>query len=448
MDILTQWAGEIAGLHHEHIAPAARRETVRRILDTLGCSLAAFHAEPVRVARNLALRIHGQPGARLLGTDHASSEEMAAFVNGVAARVLEGNDAYPGGGGHPSDAIMAILAVAEARGKDGRAAVTAVWLAYQLHFAMFRTLALRDTGLDHVFYTTLATAAGVAKLLDLPVAATRHALSLATTSNLALHATRVGAISMWKGAAGANAARNGCFAALLAAESMTGPESPLQGHHSLLGLIGPRESTGILDQPDATLTRACTKFLLSEYHAQSPVIAALQLRPDPKAIERLDVHTYHFTWSEIGSGPEKWIPDTPEAADHSLPYALAATLVDGTYSDAIYAPERLRDPRNRALMQRIHIHEDPALTAIFPKAYPCRLKITLRDGGVLHAEVANPPGHPDSPMTDAQIAGKFNNLAGRVLPAGQVEATWDWLQLLDQQPSLRPLFDLTRLPTP
>ncbi|MDB5370821.1 MAG: 2-methylcitrate dehydratase [Roseomonas sp.] len=441
--VLHRLAEETAGLRHEDITPEARHDTVRRILDTIGCALAAFEAEPVRLARAYARRVQG--GAHLLGTDHRTSEELAGFVNGIMARVMEGNDAYPGGGGHPSDSILAILAVAEARGGSGRDTVTAVWLAYQVHFALFRALQLRDTGLDHVFYTAVATAAGVARLLDLSVEATRHALALAATANLALHATRVGGLSMWKGGAGANAARNGSLAALLAAEGMTGPEAPIDGHHGLLELIGPREIGGFVGQPDAMLTRACYKFLLSEYHAQGPVMAALSLKVAPEAIERLDVFTYHFTWSEIGSGPEKWDPRTPEAADHSLPYVLAATLVDGAYSDAIYAQERLKDPRIRALMPRIFVQEDPALTSIFPRAYPCRLVLTRRDGERQEVTLDNPPGHPDQPLSDAQISEKFRGLARRVLPSERVEALLDWLWGLEAQGDVAALFGLAQI---
>jgi len=45
-----------------------------------------------------------------------------------------------------------------------------------------------------------------------------HALSLAVTPNLCTYQTRAGELSMWKGCAGPNGARNGVFAALLAAE--------------------------------------------------------------------------------------------------------------------------------------------------------------------------------------------------------------------------------------
>ena len=45
-----------------------------------------------------------------------------------------------------------------------------------------------------------------------------QALALAITPNLALGQTRLGELSMWKGCAAANAARNGLFAAMLADE--------------------------------------------------------------------------------------------------------------------------------------------------------------------------------------------------------------------------------------
>jgi 2-methylcitrate dehydratase len=445
--ILTHHARAIAGFDAATLSDAARRDTIRRVLDTIGCGLAAQHHPAVRAGRSLALLSTEAQGATLLGTGHRTAPELAAFVNATAGRVLEGNDAYPGGGGHPSDAILPLLGMAESLDQDGAALIAAVWLAYQVHFALFRDLGLRDHGLDHTHYTTVATAAGAAWLLGLDEAATRHALALAITPNLALHATRVGGLSMWKGAAAGNAARGGVFAARLAAAGMTGPERPLDGHHGLLELIGPRATGPLFHTPDPMLTRAAHKFMLSEYHAQGPMLATLELRRqfEPAEVEKVEVFTYWFTWSEIGSGAEKWRPETPEAADHSLPYMIAAVLTDGAFDDAIFAPERLADPRIQALMPKVVVTEDRALTAIFPRAYPCRVAVTLRGGAVLTAAVPNPPGHPDNPMTDAQMDAKFRRLAGRMLPPARVEAALAWLRALPRQPSLRPLLELVRI---
>jgi 2-methylcitrate dehydratase len=441
---LIRLAEEVAGFDPATLAPEAQHDAQRRILDTLGCALAA-HAHPaVQAARRVAMLSAEQPGATILGTAHRTSPELAAFANAVAGRVLEGNDAYPGGGGHPSDAILPLLGLAESLDADGAALIDAVWIAYQMHFAMFRDLRLREHGLDHTLYNAMATAAGAARLLRLDVATTRHALALALTANLALHATRIGALSMWKGCAAANAARGGIFAARLAAAGMTGPERPLDGHHGLLELIGPRAIGGMLGGPDAMRTRAAHKALLTEYHAQGPILALLSLGVTAAQVARIEVFTYWFTWSEIGSGPEKWRPETPEAADHSLPYMIAAVLVDGGFDDAIFAPARLADPRIAAVMARVRVTEDPMLTARFPRAYPCRVEVTLQDGSVLRAGLDNPPGHPDNPMDDAAMAAKFRMLAGRLLPQARVAQALDWLGALPQQASLRALPPLLR----
>jgi 2-methylcitrate dehydratase len=47
-----------------------------------------------------------------------------------------------------------------------------------------------------------------------------HAIGLAGVCNVALRQTRSGELSMWKGCAFANAARNGVFAATLAAAGL------------------------------------------------------------------------------------------------------------------------------------------------------------------------------------------------------------------------------------
>jgi MmgE/PrpD N-terminal domain len=80
---------------------------------------------------------------------------------------------------------------------------------------------MRDHGLDHVFYTAVASAVGAVRVLGLDHGRIAQAVALAVTPNGALHATRRGELSMWKGVAAGQAARNGVFAALRAAEGTT-----------------------------------------------------------------------------------------------------------------------------------------------------------------------------------------------------------------------------------
>jgi 2-methylcitrate dehydratase len=410
------------------LSDAAIHECKRRLIDTIGCAVSAFDADACRMARSIALRTAVSNGASVIGSRRRTLPELATFANGVMGRFLDGNDCCPGGGGHPSDAIAAVLAAAEHAGADGKATLTAIALAYDVHYRLFHGSRIFNKGLDHVLYTAVASAAGASKLLGLSPPRIRNALAIAFTSNLALGVTRRGELSMWKGCAGANAASNGVFAALLAREGITGPEAPVEGIHGLRELvrdfvIAPRPSDGT-----EAILKTDMKLMATEYHSQSPIIAALELskRFALSDVEHIAINTYTFAYKETGSGAEKWRPKTRETADHSLPYTVAAVLVDGAFNPAIYEPARFEDERILRIADKISVHDDPALSRQVPNAFPCRVEFTV--AGEVHAvSLQNPRGHHDNPMSDDEVTTKFESLTAGKLT---VENTQRVLQAL------------------
>jgi 2-methylcitrate dehydratase len=449
MDATTsQIASYAATLAYADLSADVVHECKRHLLDTVGCALGAFDEPPSRIARTLAERVNVPGGARVLGTGQRALPELAAFANGVMARYLDGNDVFPGGGGHPSDVISAVLAAADLAGADGPGVITGVVLGYEIYGTLFRAACMRDHGLDHVFYTAVGSAIGAAKVLGLDRDRIAQAVALSVTPNIALHATRRGELSMWKGAAAGNAARNGVFAALLAAAGMTGPDKPIDGSDGLRELLGTFElgEFGGNGRP-FQLPRADFKYFLSEFHSQSPITAAIELRQQIAAedIESVTVHTYHFTWSEIGTGPEKWRPTTRESADHSLPYILAAVLIDGRFSDDIFSESRIRDARAHEMASRIAIKEDKDYSRQFPGKIPCRIEIRAKSGKALTAQVDYPRGHTSNPMTDEEVWAKFRMLAGRKLPKAQVEQALEIMWAFEAAKGLDSLFESVRI---
>jgi 2-methylcitrate dehydratase len=450
MDHSTKSIAEFAiRLTYSDLPTEVVQDCKRRIIDTIGCGIAAFDDEPVRIARAVAMRVSVADGASLIGTPHRTLPELAAFANSVASRYLEGNDTYTGGGGHPNDSLLPILGMAQACGANAQTTITAIVLAYEAHRYLFQAFPMRKHAFDYVLYTAVASAVGSAKVLGLPLPQTANAIALAAVPNLGTDVSRRGHLTMWKGCAAPNAARNGVFAAIMASEGMTGPPTPFED--GLTAVIGAEEVCPFpVDPTTFSMLKADYKFFLSEFHAQGPALLALELRPQINLddIEKIEVFTYHFAWFEIGSGAEKWQPTTRETADHSMPYVIACVLIDNVYTDAIFAPERFQDQRTLELMKKITIGEDAEFNKRYPRSLPCRMTITLKNGEQKTAELSNPIGHHDRPMTDAQVVEKFRGLAGRKLPAARLQKILDRVWNMDSDSDWATLFDELRIEAP
>src|SRR5262245_51923793 len=120
-------------LKYADIPEAVVNHCKRVVVDTFGVALAAFDAEPSRIAREIAQRTSVPSGAQIIDASHRTLPELAAFANGVMVRYLDGNDAYPGhSGGHVSDTIPAILAIADITRAHGKAIITSIVLCYEV----------------------------------------------------------------------------------------------------------------------------------------------------------------------------------------------------------------------------------------------------------------------------------------------------------------------------
>ena len=224
-------------LTFDKLTREAVHETKRRFLDSFATAVGAMPSEAYAIAKKCAARISSNPGASILGGGQ-SSVEWATFVNGLLIRYLDFNDTYlskePA---HPSDNLAPVLAVGEAVGAGGRDLITAAVLAYEVQCRFCDAASLRKHGVDHVTYGAISSALAAGKLMKLDAAKLTHAVGIAGVCNVALRQTRSGELSEWKGCAFANAARNGVFAATLAAEGLTGPAPIFEGDLGFFQLV-------------------------------------------------------------------------------------------------------------------------------------------------------------------------------------------------------------------
>jgi 2-methylcitrate dehydratase len=419
-------------------------EAKRRVIDSLGCALGAYDAEPCKIVRNTARSIKTGKGATVLGTSYRTLPELAAFANGTMVRYLDCNDTYlskePA---HPSDNIPAVLAVAEAEGASGKDLITAIVLCYEIQCRLCDAASLRARGWDHVTYGAFSTALGAAKLMGLAKEQMDNAVGIAGVANIALRQTRVGELSMWKGAAFANVARNGVFAAQLAREGMTGPSPIFEGEKGFMELVSGQfklEEFGCKNSPFKIIETYIKHFPI-EYHAQSAVEAALDVRKRLQKdlgknfiqpIKSVEIQSFDAAIGIIGSGKERWNPQTRETADHSLPYCVAIALVDGKIGLEQFSTKRIRDPRLHDFMQKITITEDKQFTRNYPEKISNRVIISTDPGREYMEEVDYPRGHPRNPMGDDEVEKKFRNFAGRILSGARMEKLLDRMWNLEK----------------
>jgi len=437
------------GLKFEDLPAPVVHEVKRRVIDSLGCALGAWHADPCVFARQVALTFSAERGATLLGTAHRSPPDWAAFANGCVVRYFDYNDTYlskePA---HPSDNIPAALAVAEAEGASGRELIVAIALAYEIQCRLCDTSSIRARGWDHVTYGAFSSAIAAGRLMGLGAERLRHAIGIAGVASAALRQSRVGELSHWKGCAFANAARHGVYAALLARAGMTGRAPIFEGEKGFEKLVSGPLDDFRLSKEDFMIVKTSIKFWPAEYHSQSAIEAALKLRTQIKdiaEIESVRVESHGAAVDIIGSEPEKWHPTTRETADHSLPYIVAAALSDGEITERQFTPERLADRRLLDLVQRVEVRRHEELSAAYPTAVGNIVTVQVRNGRALTERVDYPRGHARNPLTDAEVEAKFHSLADKILGADPRKAVCATVWKLDQTRNVKELLSLLQL---
>lgn len=436
MTLARRFAQYAHALTFSDIPAGVVSEAKRRIIDAIACGLAAARENPPGRARR-ALRSLGSSGpATILGTGERTAPDLAGFVNGYLVRYLDYNDTYLSKEAlHPSDNLAGLLAVAEDRAASGRDLITALVVAYEIVCCLADASSIRDRGWDHVTYGGIAVAAAAAKLLGCDLDQIEQAINIAAATGINLRQTRVGELSMWKGAAYGGAARNGVFAAYLAREGFTGPAPVFEGLRGFIAQVsGPLEIPQMAGEGDGDgrfkILDTDIKYWPAEYHSQAAIALALDLRGRgvrPEAIERITVRTFKVAVEIIGGEPEKWAPTTRETADHSMPYLVAAALLDGDITARQFTPARIASDDIRSLMARTRVVEQSDLTAAYPAGIPTILEIAEMNGTTHSARMDFPPGHSRNPLTDAQINEKFTRLARPLLgprSAKALDALW------------------------
>lgn len=453
MTLAHDLANYVHSIKYSDVPENVVHETKKRIVDSIGCAMGAYNAEPVRIARKIAETANDKSGSTIFGTRRKTTPDLGAFVNGIMVRYFDYNDTYlskePA---HPSDNIGPCFSVAETEGASGKDLLLSIILAYEIQCGLCDAADIRHRGWDHVCYGLASTALAAGKLMNLNVDQLTESVNLALNSHITMRQVRAGELSMWKGCSFANSARNGVFSALLAREGMTGPSPIFEGEMGFFKQVsGPFEiNTDDFGGRNGSFKIAETylKYFPAEIHSQSSIWAALEAR---KEIDNLDdivsveIASHEAGYTILGRDPEKWNPMTKETADHSLPYIVAMALIKGKIDNSTYEEKRYRDPRVLEFLKKVTVVEDKDLSAKYPEAVANRVTVKLASGKTVSKQVDYHKGHPKNPMSDKDVEDKFGRLSKRYLNKSQskklLNATWN----LEKARTLREFVSLLRV---
>ncbi len=434
---LTDYAG---ALTYDHLTADAIHAAKVRIIDTLGALMGGFFGRPCQIARKMAAKVPSPDGATVLGTRLKTTPDMAAFVNSTTSRYVELNDVYhwPGSAsGHPSDVVMPVFAAAEHARVSGPDLIAGVVLAYEVYLRI--SDAADNASFDFSNYTCLATSVAAGKLLGLTPTQLAHCISMAVVPNNILGQVRTGYLSMWKAVASGHAGKAGVFAALLAQEDMEGPHMPFEGKNGWCNYITCKSFA--LDTMGGNGTPFKIKDTLIKPRSScastiSSILAAEKVAPRLKgninAVKSVKVEIYQKAM-KMGTGEHHWNPQTREGADHSIPYVVAAAMMDGTVTPRQFNDAHLWSPELRALLPKIQVCANEEFTRDYEKQRPVihrtRVTVITDSGEQIVGESGGDLGDLSEPKTDAQISEKFRGLTEDLLGTKQVshllETLWN-----------------------
>lgn len=429
-----------AEFHRTPLPPEVVHHAKRAVVDWYASLFPGLSTAPVRQLEE-ALSDDLDHGRAFLAHGRSATARAAALINGTAAHAAEVDDSFRDAMYHPGAAtIAAALATGQDVGASGLDFLRGVVLGYEVSTRIGVVMGRPHYAFWHSTGTvgTFGAAAAAGGLMVLDKNAFAHALATAATFAAGLQqAFRMD--SMSKPLHAGRAAEAGVLAAQLARRGVTGSLDVLDGEAGFGRAMsnGPDWSNvGATLGQDFHITRLTFKNHIGCGHTFAAIDGALELKQrhalQAGQIERVHVATYRPAL-DIACYTH---PATANEARFSLNYVVASALAHGSVRLAAYEPARLDDPMTRALMERISVAVDPELDAAFPGQRAARLVIETRDGRRLEHLQANRKGDPEQALTDAELEGKFLELASPVIGPDAAQALLANIWGLDSKTTL------------
>ncbi|MBC7773689.1 MAG: MmgE/PrpD family protein, partial [Pyrinomonadaceae bacterium] len=391
----------------------------------------------------------------------------AAFLNDHMIRAMDFNDIYwKADPCHPSDIIAGPLALVEMLGLSGEDLILATIIAYEVEMRLCEAglPGVREYGWHHATLTAFAAPIAAGRVLKLTPDQMVQAIGISASRTFTPGAVTAGKLTNMKNTVDPWATRMGVESALLAKRGFSGPEHIFDGKEGLYAVfshVHPPASKGETAKFDTTkitgnlpksrdmhykIIDCGMKSFPIEALSHAPLTAMMKVVQENNIgaddVAEIKVEVIARAADILGD-PHKYRPNSKETADHSLPYCLAAGLVDGMVTPLQFKEERVLDQALIPIMDKVKVVPNEEFEALFPKFQPSRVTITTTDGKQFSKRVDVPKGDPRDPMTETEIGVKFNALGAAVIGQSQCDRLREAIMGMEKLKSVDGLMQLT-----
>jgi 2-methylcitrate dehydratase len=445
---MAKWA---AGLKFSDLSQDAVYQAKRFFLDSMGCALGGYGVHDVQIALEVLDEIAAPGPATIIGSGKRVDAVSASLANALMIRCMDYNDIYwKQDPSHPSDIFPAAMACVERAKGDGRELIVGFVLGHEFEqrFCEAAFPGIRERGWHHATLTAFVSPIVAGRALHLGWEQIQHAIGISASRQCTLGAVTAGKLTMMKNTVDPMATQSGVLAALLAEKGYTGPEHVVDGKEGLTHCFGPDWKLDVLTDglgQSWRITQCGMKFFPTEALTHAPISAVLDLvkkhELKPEQIESVTIRSLARA-ADILSDPSKYDPRSKETADHSLPYVVAAALVERQVTPVQFKLAKIMDPRIREQLHKVKVVADPEIEKLFPALQRVHVTIKTTDDKEFSEQLDYPKGDPRNPLSDKEIEEKFEALAGPVMSKDArrkaIRAIWD----LENQESATELMTL------
>jgi 2-methylcitrate dehydratase PrpD len=442
-------ARHVAEFPAEALPPATLQAARRALLDGVGVMLAASGLSP-DVAPFVALAKEGRGVAPILGTGATTSPALAALANGAMAHALDFEDAFDAAPCHPNAALLpAALAIAAARPEtSGRALLAAIAVGCDLvcRLGLALTRPMEEGGwYPPPILGAFGAVAAAARLRGLDARQVLDAFSLMLCQVSVPGEIKHSRDTVIRAVREAFPAQAAVQVTALAAAGVRGFDAPFEGEAGFYRLF----AGGAFD-PEVLTESPGERFWIEELtfkrwpacrgtHAYIEAIQRLRAAHDMDVASIREIVATGGPVQRMLVEPadRKAAPATAIDAKFSIPYTIAAALIDDDVGLDSFANHALARPAARRIAARVRFEQHPEWTRAH--AASGRVLIAFADGTRLEEQVDIAAGHPSRPLDDDSLRAKFLACAGYAARAGDPADLADALWSLDGAPDCKHL---------